>query len=308
MWWWVATALAVGTPEHDAERTDASAADSWEEPLDHSRARSGDLPFLADLPTQGRLGPLRVRVGRQKAPFLGSYIEDLRSAPLVRRSMAAGAVSADRLVGGRLVWSTGPVSVVAAGGHPENLRGDAWDLMGRSEVHLGPVHVGAGLARGHRHRFAPQLLVADRFKWLDLEPRDARVRRASADLSWNPAPIRIDLEAATLTAKGGGRPVQVASGATGLSVMLTGEKRPVDARMIPGKPWDPEQGHVGALELGARIERVATSGEVNLVVDQLSTGLTAHPLSSVRVPLVWSHAWSESRQEDRVMLQIAVDR
>ena len=309
MWWWLCTALAATTPAPLDARGEGGDPPGREEPLDLGRVReSGDVPLLTDLPTSGRLGPLRVRVGRQKSPFLASYIEDVRSVPLVQRPMTAAGVDADRLVGGRVQWRQGPVQVTAATGHPDNLRGVAWDTLGRVELHTGPVHVGVGGGRGAHARFTPRVIVADRFRWLEVDPKSVVVRRSSADVAWNPAPLRLDAEAATLSAGGKKKGLQVRSASAGAAVMLTGEKRPVDARVVPYHPWDPERGHIGAVEVAARVEHLQARGDARIDVEQVSAGLTAHPLSSVRLPLVYSRAWTRFRTEDRVMLRVSVDR
>jgi hypothetical protein len=90
--------------------------------------------------------------------------------------------------------------------------------------------------------------------------------------------------------------------------MLTGEHRPVGRRVQPKNAWDPERGQLGALELATRYEAIQALGQEAFRVDQLSLGLTSHPLVSVRLPLVWSRAWMGPRTEDRVMLRVAVDR
>ena len=312
MWWLMTAALAMGPgPMADADGPAARRAQRppEEEPLDLERLReTGDVPLLTDLPTRGRLGPLRVRLGRQKSPFLASYLEDVRSTPLSQRTLASAAVDADRMVGGGARWTHGPVAITAAAGHPDNLRGVAWDLLARGEVHAGALHVGAGGAQGQHDRFASRVVVADRFRWLELDPRRAFLSRTSADLHWNPAPIRLDAEAASLRAGKGKRPLRVRSASAGLAVMLTGEKRPVDARVQPRRPWDPESGHLGALELGTRFETVYATGEGRARIEQLSVGLTAHPLRTLRLPLVWTRAWMGQRSEDRLMLRITADR
>ena len=312
MWWWLTTALAMGPgPAADAGGPSGRRARAFplEEPLDLERLReTGDVPLLAELPTRGRLGPLRLRVGRQKTPFLASYLEDLRSVPMVQRPLSTTALDADRMVGGRAQWSRGPVALTAAAGHPDNLRGFAWDLQGRGEIHVGSLHLGAGTSRGQHRRFAPRVIVADRFRWFEAESKDALVQRSSADVSWNPAPLRLDVEAATLRAGKGRRPLQLQSAAAGLAVMLTGEHRPVGRRIQPKKSWDPARGQLGALELATRYEALQGLGQEQFRVDQLSLGLTSHPLVSVRLPLVWSRAWMGPRTEDRVMLRVAVDR
>lgn len=98
--------------------------------------------------------------------------------------------------------------------------------------------------------------------------------RWGGELSWNYGPVGVRGEAwrradSVDTATSSRRTVYTDAWSAQASWLLTGEKKPVEGRVVPTTPFDPDTGAWGALEAAARIDRV------HLDSDLFSLGIAA---------------------------------
>jgi phosphate-selective porin OprO/OprP len=101
---------------------------------------------------------------------------------------------------------------------------------------------------------ATNVLDGQRFRW-------------GGDLSWNSGPVGIRGEAwrradSVDTAASPRQTLYTDSWSVQASVLLTGEKKPLEGRVVPVQPLDLDAGNWGALEIAARIDRVHIDSDI----------------------------------------------
>jgi phosphate-selective porin OprO/OprP len=96
---------------------------------------------------------------------------------------------------------------------------------------------------------------------------DGPQRRWGGELTWNHGPVGIRAEAwrradTVDTAATYHRRLYTDAWNAGISWLVTGEKKPVEGRLLPAEPFDPRGGTWGAFEVAARVDRVHLDGDL----------------------------------------------
>jgi phosphate-selective porin OprO/OprP len=86
-------------------------------------------------------------------------------------------------------------------------------------------------------------------------------RRWGGELTWNYGPVGVRAEAwrrvdSVDTATAVNRHLYTTAWSAQATWLLTGEKKPIEARVVPRNPFDPRVGGWGAFEIAARVDRV----------------------------------------------------